>query len=690
MGFLRKQHHRLVWEFDHQTVWIEAWGEHGIRVRANVVGGIQDQPGALELAGLLTPKVTVEDDQGSITNGRITVTVNDGGRLTFTDQGGRVLLAERWRNRDGGYQPYDSLRGKPRLNYDATLVPAREFRGHGSDFRITQRWEAWEDERLFGMGQYQDGVFNLKGSILELAQRNSQVTVPFVVSSRGYGLLWNNPAVGKAVFGTNFSEWVAESSAQLDYWVTAGDSPAQIVEAYTAVTGRPPVMPEFALGFWQCKLRYRSQEELLSVAREHKRRGLPLSVIVADFFHWPMQGDWKFDSRCWPDPRAMVDELRALGVRLMVSVWPTVDKRSENYQEMLARGYLVRTERGVRTNFEFMGNTVFFDATNPGARDFVWSVLKRNYFDLGITEFWLDVAEPEYSVYDFDNYRYHLGSTMAVGNLYPVGYAQTIYEGQAKEGRTEVVSLVRSAWAGSQKYGALVWSGDIDTTFETLRRQIVAGLHMGLAGIPWWNTDIGGFAGGDQEDPEYRELLVRWFQFGTFSPVMRLHGFRVDKNPKFALMHAEGSSSDDVFSGGDNEVWSYGDEAYAVLVSCLLLRDRLRPYLTQVMGLSHETGAPAMRALFYEFPEDPAAWSISDQYLLGPDLLVCPVVALGARRRSVYLPRGTDWTNAWTGEELSGGQTVEVPAPLDRIPVFVRAGAPVGGEVWDLRRPNSP
>jgi len=683
MATLRKDGHRLVWEFDHHKVWMEAWGPDGIRVRANVLGGLQDQPGSLEESGFPTPVLAVDGDQGSLTNGKLTVKVLEHGRLMFTKREGKVLLEERWRNRDSGYQSYESLRDKPRMTYDATLVPGREFRSLGPGFRITQRWEAFDGEKFFGMGQYQDGMFDLKGSLLELAQRNSQVTVPFTVSSRGYGFLWNNPAIGRASFGFNYSEWVAECSQQLDYWVTAGDSPAQILENYTAVTGRPPVMPEFALGFWQCKLRYRSQQELLSVAREHKRRGLPLSVIVADFFHWPMQGDWKFDSRYWPDPRALVDELAELGVRLMVSVWPTVDQRSENFQPMREKGFLVQTERGIRTNFEFMGNTVFFDPTNPAAREFVWSVLKRNYFDVGIREFWLDVAEPEYSVYDFDNYRYHMGTNLAVGNLYPLAYAQTIYEGQAREGNHEVISLVRSAWAGSQKFGALVWSGDIDTTFETLRRQIVAGLHMGLAGISWWNTDIGGFAGGDPDDADYRELLIRWFQFGAFSPVMRLHGFRVDKNPEFALMHSGGDSSDDVFSGGANEVWSYGDEAYAILVAYLNLRERLRPYLGSVMQQAHETGAPVLRTLFFEFPEDSAAWMVSDQFLLGSDILVCPVLELKARQRSVYLPKSSaDWRNPWTGEVSPGGQTVLVKAELDTIPIFVRVGAKVASQVW--------
>ena len=196
-------------------------------------------------------------------------------------------------------------------------------------------------------------------------------------------------------------------------------------------------MPEFAMGFWQCKLRYQTQEELLAVAREYKKRGLPISVIVCDFFHWPLQGDWKFDPRCWPDPDAMVKELRGLGIELMVSVWPTVDKKSANFEPMREAGLLTRVERGIRTTMDFMGSTVFFDATNPDARKFVWDQVKENYYAKGIRIFWLDEAEPEYSVYDFDNYRYHLGSDMEVGNFYPVGYAQAFYEGMQAEGQEQ-------------------------------------------------------------------------------------------------------------------------------------------------------------------------------------------------------------------------------------------------------------
>ena len=267
-------------------------------------------------------------------------------------------------------------------------------------------------------------------------------------------------------------------------------------------------MPDYAMGFWQCKLRYQTQEELLNVAREYKRRGLPISVIVVDFFHWTMQGEWKFDPEYWPDPDAMIKELKDMGIELMVSIWPTVDHRSENYEEMVEMGYLIRTERGHRIAMDFHGNTAHFDATNPAAREYVWDKIKKNYYDKGIKIFWLDEAEPEYTYYDFDLYRYHLGPNVQIGNIYPLMYARTFFDGMKSAGQENIINLLRCAWAGSQRYGALVWSGDIHSSFESMRNQLAAGLNMGIAGIPWWTTDIGGFHGGYPDDPEFRELHV--------------------------------------------------------------------------------------------------------------------------------------------------------------------------------------
>lgn len=286
-----------------------------------------------------------------------------------------------------------------------------------------------------------------------------------MLSSLGYGFLWNNPVVGRVNFGKNITTWEAFSSKKLDYWITAGDTPAEIEEAYANATGKVPMMPEYAMGFWQCKLRYQTQEELLEVAREYKRRNLPISVIVVDFFHWPMQGEWKFDPTYWPDPDAMIKELKDMGIELMVSIWPTVDYRSENFNEMKSKGLLIRVDSGYPISMDFQGNTLHYDATNPEAREYVWEKAKKNYYDKGVKVFWLDEAEPEYTVYDFENYRYHLDRYS--GWKYLSCYVcKDIFDGMKAEGQENIINLLRCAWAGSQKYGALVWSGDIKSSFR--------------------------------------------------------------------------------------------------------------------------------------------------------------------------------------------------------------------------------
>jgi len=516
------------------------------------------------------------------------------------------------------------------------------------------------------MGQYQHPYLNLKGCIVELAQRNSQASVPFAVSNKGYGMLWNNPAVGKVTFGKNLTEWIAYSTKQMDYWITAGDTPAEIVEAYADATGKVPMMPDWATGFWQCKLRYQTQYEIMEVAKEYKRRGLPISVIVVDFFHWPNQGDWKFDRRYWPDPAKMVRELKEMGIEVMVSIWPTVEQDSENYEEMRRLGYLVRSEAGKRLGQ--LGNACFVDMTNPDARAYVWNKIKENYYDCGIRIFWLDEAEPEFTDYEYDHYRYHLGSVLEVGNLYPKLYARMAYEGMTAEGQENVINLLRCAWAGSQRYGALVWSGDIDSSFRSLRNQLVAGLNMGLAGIPWWTTDIGGFHGGNIHCDKFKEVLVRWFQFGAFCPVFRLHGFR---EPVKEPIGKTGGGM--MPSGADNEVWTYGEEVYEICKKYMEIREKIRPYIKTLMQEAHEKGTPVMRPLFYEFPEDEKAWEIEDQYMFGSDMLVCPILYEGMREREVYLPVG-NWRNINDNKIYEGGRVVTCPAPMDAIPVFVREG----------------
>ncbi|KAL4780185.1 glycosyl hydrolases family 31-domain-containing protein [Aspergillus varians] len=678
---------KLIFRFDDHLLWIEPWSDNALRIRATKLASMPSEDWALSSkpqtpnAAIQLPLEKENEKEASITNGKIHAVVTPRGKLTIVNSHGTKLLEEYARHRRDPTDPKCS----------ALEIEARELRPipGTSDFHLTSRFESLDPrEKIFGMGQYQQPALNLKGSDIELAHRNSQASVPFALSSRGYGFLWNNPGIGRAVLGTNTMSFEAYSTKALDYWVVAGDSPAEIEEAYARVTGYVPMMPEYGLGFWQCKLRYWNQEQLLGVAREYKRRNVPLDVIVCDFFHWKHQGDWKFDPEFWPDPDAMVKELQEMNVQLMVSIWPTVEPASENYSEMLEHGLLIRHDRGLRIAMQCDGDITHFDATNPAARKFIWDRAKANYYDKGIRVFWLDEAEPEYSVYDFDIYRYHAGSNLQIGNIYPKEYARAFYEGmtqgsaaaageeeeeEEEEGgggssQPNIVNLLRCAWAGSQKYGALVWSGDIASSWSSFRNQLSAGLNMGLAGIPWWTTDIGGFHGGNPSDPAFRELFTRWFQWGTFCPVMRLHG---DREPKPA--------GQPTAPGADNEIWSYGEEVYQICKRYISIREQLRGYIRGLMREAHEKGTPVIRTLFYDFPGDERAWEVDSEYLFGGRYLVVPVLGAGVRSIAVYLPLGASW-RLWNGDGegkgedsvYEGGQEIVVDCPIESIPVFVR------------------
>ena len=330
--------------FDKELLCIEPWGKNSFRIRATQRHEFIPD----DISALLEPvpceiKVYERGTDTVIENGKIICEITRTGKLRFLNQNGKLLLEEYERIRGM------SEEGRKEFNSALEIFP-RTFEPHPSvdNFKLTVRFEPVDGEKIYGMGQYQQPYLDVKGCTLELAHRNSQASVPFALSSNGYGFLWNNPAIGTVTFGKNVTEWKARSTKQLDYWITAGDTPAEIEETYAEATGKVPMMPEYGMGFWQCKLRYQTQDEILEVAREYKKRGLPIDVIVADFFHWPHQGDWKFDLDYWPDPAGMVRELKEMGIELMVSIWPTVDEESENYEEMEEMGYLTRSEFGKR------------------------------------------------------------------------------------------------------------------------------------------------------------------------------------------------------------------------------------------------------------------------------------------------------------------------------------------------------
>ena len=656
LEFFEVREGSLIYRENGETLMVTPWGKDSLRVRSVFAGEVEEGSVALLEPEPAEADIVIGEWEASITNGNIKARlwVNGWGhalQIGFYNQRGELLLRE---ISNGG----------------ALQKKARHFRPlPGGEYELKVSFEASPEEKIYGMGQYQQEVMNLKGCNLELAHRNSQASIPFCLSDKGYGFLWHNAAVGEVHFGTNTTEWLARSAMQMDYWITAGDTPAQIEEAYARATGKSPMMPEYGLGFWQCKLRYYNQEQVLRIAREYKERGITPDVLIIDYYHWPRCGDWRFDPEYFPDPEAMVKELREMGIETMVSVWPQVDVRSENFEEMKQKGLLLKSNMGVDVQMIFHGNNLFLDATNPRTRKYVWEKLKKNYADMGIRTFWLDEAEPEFGTYDFDLYTSSAGPMARTGNIYPREYARLVYEGQQEMGQRDVVNLIRCAWAGSQRYGALVWSGDIMSTYEDFRRQICAGLHMGICGIPWWTTDIGGFHGGNIEDSGFRELLVRWFQFGTFCPVMRLHGSRQPHQP---IVNRAGEERE--CTGADNEIWSFGEEAYPILVKFIGIRERMRDYTREVMRQAHEKGSPVMRTLFYEFPEDKECWDITDAYLYGPDILVAPVCHEGAEGRRVYLPEGASWTHAGTGEVHEGGVWLDVEAPLETVPLFLRDG----------------
>jgi alpha-D-xyloside xylohydrolase len=657
MNRFREENGALVWSKNHETLMIQPWGQDSLRVRSTMTPEITDTLWALLTPAKVKSRIEINDAGALLKNGKITAKISSEGAISFFKNADDSVLLEEIYPRHGAH-PY----------------PARNFQPQSSDLSgLEASFKAYQGERFYGLGQHQHGFLDQKGCVIELFQRNTEVCIPFLISSRGYGFLWNNPAVGRVDLGMNQTRWTAEAARQFDYLIIAGDSMAEIMSGYADATGHAPMMPEWAQGFWQCKLRYKTQEELLTVAREYKKRKLPLSVIVADFFHWTLQGDWKFDPECWPDPDAMIRELNEMNVKLMVSIWPTVNENSVNFQTMKDNGWLVRTKGGGSATRPFFDNkpsgpifTHFYDPTNPAARRFVWEKVRDNYYHKGIKVWWLDACEPELTEENEPaNLRYHLGNGREVGCIYPFMNQQAFYEGMKEEKETEYVMLCRSGWAGTQRFGAAIWSGDILSTFEALQTQVRAGLNIGLSGIPWWTTDIGGFYNGNINTPYFKELIVRWFQYGVFCPIFRLHGFREPRTPASNMLTSEST-------GAANEVWSFGDKAYDIIKDILIMRQRLLPYVNQQMQLAHKKGTPPMRPLFFDFPEDTDCAAVDDEFLFGPDILVAPILEYGVRKRKVYLPAGTSWTDAWTDKKINGGQWIDADAPLEKIPVYLR------------------
>lgn len=556
------------------------------------------------------------------------------------------------------------LREQPEMTFTTGY---RNYRSVGSGlWAMRATFEPDENEQFYGLGHERINAFSKKGCTVDLRHVNTKATIPYVYSSLGYGFLWNMPSTGTVELGVNRTRWNSDCAKTMDYVVIAG-SPREASEKLTDLTGHAPEIPEYALGFWQCKLRYERQEQVLEVARKYKELGVPVSVIIIDYFHWTEQGDYKFDPEYWPDPKAMADELHKMGIRLMVSMWPTINEHSENYHYMLEHNMLMRTASGSNRVFDFYGPQAEIDPTNPETRKYVWRKLKENYIDNGVDLLWFDEAEPEIHPEQFDNLILYAGRGDEAALIYPYCYAQLVYDGMKEMGRDDIITLSRAAYTGAQKFGTLVWSGDIRSTFESLTEQIKSGLNMAMCGLPWWNTDIGGFYDGNIRSDYFRELIVRWFQYGVFCPVMRLHGSRDGHDRSRNIKEP---------SGGDNEIWSFGEKNLPVLADLIRLRYRLVPYISKHMKAASERGIPVMRPMFFDYPEDPVCWTTGDQYLFGDDILFAPISVRGQTERKVYLPEGS-WTLTKDMTAHQGGQWITVHAEVSEFIAFVKTGAEV-------------
>jgi alpha-D-xyloside xylohydrolase len=626
-----------------------------IRITYSATETIPQQTEYVVIKSQWTPekfKVESSDKDVTISTAKLRVIVTKiDGAITYKDTGGQQLMVEGTRT----LTPVD-------VNGEKTYKAESFLNVYGSP------------EGLFGLGQHQAGVWNYRGESVDVSQENSNIAVPLLVSSNGYGLFWNN--FSRTRFNNRFANYLyisSEVAETIDYYFLYGPELDQVVAEYRELTGAAPMFGKWAYGFWQCKNRYKSQAELLGVAHKYRELKIPVDNIVQDWFWWNRKGEHIFNTN-YPDPKGMVDDLHKNNFHLMISVWPFFEPGSKEYEYMDKQGWFIDKFRYDKLPYHRAGMAAY-DATNPEARKYYWELMNKALFSIGIDAWWLDTVEPETEGLEENiqlGHKLSIGSGNRYVNLYPLLTEEGVYQGQRRASdEKRVFILGRSAFAGSQRAAVTAWSGDILSNFETFKRQIPAGLNYSISGLPYWTTDIGGFVSGDPNDPAYRELFVRWFQFGTFSPIFRVHGTR---------------------STDQNELWSYGPEAQKILTDYDRLRYELMPYIYSVAWKTTNDGYTPMRPLIMDFRTDPRALNIGDQFMFGPAILVNPVTEEKATSRHLYLPKAK-WYDFWTGAAVEGGRTVDAPAPLDRLPLFVRAGSivPMGPDLqFAAEKPADP
>jgi len=660
-------------------VTVTPWCDNSVRV--------QVQPDGLPVKptlGALTNRALVEDckpglateinhlGQPDVTNGNIVVTAGAGNEMTFVQADTKKTLFS------------------IKYSFGNSSANTHGVSGYVSVSLTVTAGDL--NEKIFGLGQgdWNQGStgcgtprnkqvvvpLERNGQTIGLHQRKFFVAIPFVYSTAGYGFLFNMPGGGTVTVGaagTGGHDWSSLADTGLDFWVsaipasTATTNAAPIYSQYADATGHAPMLRQDAMIFWQSRNRYMTSKIALEVANHYKELDLPVGVLVIDYKNQVHDGDFQPDPRCFPDLNELQSEVRAaINATTVFSFWPEVLKDSNEYGALKAEGCLINSDLG----------GLAIDPTTPKCRNYIWdNYVKPRYYDKGITAYWLDETDGEGTaggdgVHGYDT---TYGPAEAASNLWVNDWLALFTEPVRTIGTHEPLVLTRSVWAGGQRHGVVLWSSDIESTFEELTAQVPQGTHASLSGIPWWTTDVGGYGCGFSaplNSTYMKELIVRWYQFGCFSPVFRTHGQRYGHD-------SGGLSKDDhcvhdTFSGGANEVWSYGADTQVILEKYVRLRATMLPYIQELATNVTKSGVPTMRPLWYEFPEDDGAYGINDQYMLGPKYLVAPVTIQNATSRKVYFPKGASWKHVFTGDVVVGGKEQTIAAPIEEFPVYTR------------------
>ena len=673
------------------TVRLDAFGSNSIRVRIAEEGVPITEPlkGALreptdEFIDSITKTRVVRNSDTSLTNGNLHVELNANGLPIVKRISDNTTLLDTERVLFVNKSSWNHV--------NATNSLSIQFAGY--------------DQKVFGLGEhgltFRGGELDLfpytrifYNSIFYVQSHGSDVSIPWYASSAGYGFVWNSPALGNVSLQTDALYWAGQDSRKnIDFWVTTtSDNPEkataegksfykELLSQYVDAVGHATPVPYWATGFIQSKDRYRNQTQLMNVAREYVRREIPISMIVIDWFHWPQMGDFVFNPNCYPDPAIMVEELQGMGIELMVTMWPYMGFNvSSNWNEYLSNNWLANdtvTGRADTTNFwryNTPTNNALIDFTNPDAMNATFWKWYEGYGKYGIKAIWMDESEPDHSLMiGGGQWSFHAGSD---GQLIPAwvryytdGMAKGLREIGHKDGDFFILS--RNAWAGTWTNGAALWSGDVASTWASLNSSIQGGQISGMSGIPLWTTDIGGYSGGNPETADFQELIVRWFQFGAFSPLMRLHGHRAGGPPPNEACWA---------TNGDNEIWNLAkDEVhYNAIVSTLRLRESLRDYVKRTNDEAVASGVPMMRPMFMEFPNDTISQekAMYTQYMFGPDWLISPVTlpASNFTNWPVYLPplpTTHEWVNHFTQVVTPSGKYNITIESIAEYPLFFK------------------